>query len=32
VKKIKINDKWYFNEYTNKTKLLLGKLKINLEV
>ena len=32
VKKIKINDRWYFNEFTNKTKLLMGKLKINMEV
>jgi transposase len=30
VKKIQINDNWYLNEYTNETKKLLEKLKINL--
>jgi transposase len=30
IKKIKINDRWYLNEYTNETKKLLNKLKITL--
>ena len=28
VKKIRINDSWYLNEYTNETKKLIEKLKI----
>lgn len=28
VKKIKINDKWHLNEFTNQTKKLIDKLKI----
>jgi transposase len=28
VKKVKINDKWYLNEFTNQTKKLIDKLKI----
>ena len=28
IKKVKINDKWYLNEFTNQTKKLINKLKI----
>ena len=30
VKKIRINDSWYLNEYTNETKKIIEKLKIKL--